>query len=79
MAIYDATNSTRERRAALAAALKAAAVKFLFLESVCTDVDVLQRNYLNKARGASTLSGGGTAWGDWGVDWWRWMVIWRGF
>jgi hypothetical protein len=28
--------------------LKAAGVKFLFIESICNDLDVLQRNYLNK-------------------------------
>ena len=48
VAIYDATNSTRERRAAIAAALRAAGVKHLYIESLCTDAAALQQNYLNK-------------------------------
>ena len=42
MSMGDATNSTRERRAAIAAALRAAGVKHLYIESLCTDAAALQ-------------------------------------
>ncbi|GBF90835.1 6-phosphofructo-2-kinase fructose-2,6-bisphosphatase [Raphidocelis subcapitata] len=48
VAIYDATNSTQERRELLARELKAAGVKFLFIESICNAPSVLQQNLLNK-------------------------------
>ncbi|KIZ00666.1 putative 6-phosphofructo-2-kinase PB17E12.14c, partial [Monoraphidium neglectum] len=37
VAIYDATNSTCERRAVLASELKAAGLRFLFIESICNE------------------------------------------
>jgi broad specificity phosphatase PhoE/predicted kinase len=42
--IYDATNSTRERRAWVRAACEAHGCRVLFVESVCDDPDVLEHN-----------------------------------
>jgi broad specificity phosphatase PhoE/predicted kinase len=44
--IYDATNSTVERRKMVKERLEAAAVRVLFLESICTDKAIIQRNIL---------------------------------
>ncbi|KAI8473607.1 MAG: 6-phosphofructo-2-kinase-domain-containing protein [Monoraphidium minutum] len=57
VAIYDATNSTRERREVLARELKAAGAKFLFIESICNEPSVLQGNYLNKMLFSPDYSG----------------------
>jgi hypothetical protein len=48
----------RPRFRAQSRELKAAGVKFLFIESICNDLDVLQRNYLNKARPGGGGAGG---------------------
>jgi broad specificity phosphatase PhoE/predicted kinase len=42
--IYDATNSTVERRKMVRERLEAAAVRVLFLESICTDDAIVQKN-----------------------------------
>lgn len=42
--IYDATNSTVARRKMVRERLEAAAVRVLFLESICTDDDIVQKN-----------------------------------
>lgn len=42
--IYDATNSTVARRAMVRERLEAAGVRVLFLESICSDEDIVQRN-----------------------------------
>ncbi|KAJ2001676.1 6-phosphofructo-2-kinase [Coemansia thaxteri] len=45
IAIHDATNSTIERRGALISRLKSEAdVNLLFVESICTDKDIINRN-----------------------------------
>ncbi|KAJ2586361.1 6-phosphofructo-2-kinase, partial [Coemansia sp. RSA 1804] len=45
IAIHDATNSTIERRNALINRLKTEAdVNLLFVESICTDKDIINRN-----------------------------------
>jgi broad specificity phosphatase PhoE/predicted kinase len=45
VAFFDATNTTEERRAALATRAKQEACFLLFVESICDDEEVLQRNY----------------------------------
>eukprot|EP00775_Hariotina_reticulata_P010180 gene10180-10340_t len=47
VAIFDATNSTQERRDKLAAALRGK-VRFIFIESICNDPDILHQNCRNK-------------------------------
>jgi broad specificity phosphatase PhoE/predicted kinase len=42
--IYDATNSTVERRRTVRERLEASAVRVLFLESICTDDTIVQKN-----------------------------------
>jgi broad specificity phosphatase PhoE/predicted kinase len=44
VAIYDATNSTHDRRELVRSALERAAVQVLFVESVCDDPEVIDRN-----------------------------------
>lgn len=44
IAIYDATNSTRVRRAVVAERLKEAGLRVLFLESVCDDQEIIEAN-----------------------------------
>jgi transcription termination factor NusB len=45
VAIFDATNTTKDRRLALAHKARAENVQLLFVESICDDKEVLQRNY----------------------------------
>eukprot|EP01038_Epipyxis_sp_PR26KG_P008460 gene8460-11440_t len=45
VAIFDATNTTRARRAALSQRAKSQGVFLLYVESICDDQDVLKRNY----------------------------------
>ena len=45
MAIFDATNTTRDRRQTLAQKAKNENCFLLFVESICDDPDVLARNY----------------------------------
>lgn len=47
VAIFDATNSTRERRTQLRAVLHGK-VSYLFIESICNDSSVLENNLRNK-------------------------------
>lgn len=47
VAIFDATNSTRKRRAWLKSQLEALPVKLLFIESVCTDEQIVEKNIWN--------------------------------
>lgn len=47
VAIFDATNSTRKRRAWLKAQLENLPVKLLFIESVCTDEAIVDKNIWN--------------------------------
>lgn len=42
--LYDATNSTVQRRKMVRERLEAAAVRVLFLESICTDESIVQNN-----------------------------------
>lgn len=42
--IYDATNSTRERRKMVKERLESAGVRALFLESLCTDMSIVEKN-----------------------------------
>lgn len=51
--VYDATNSTKERRAMLCDIFRSRC-KILFLELICTDAALIRRNVLEKVR-----SGGG--------------------
>ena len=44
VAIYDATNTTRSRREWLREQLDALPLKLLFIESVCTDEEIIERN-----------------------------------
>ena len=44
VAIYDATNTTRSRRDWLREQLDALPLKLLFVESVCTDEEIIERN-----------------------------------
>ncbi|KAJ3041483.1 Fructose-2,6-bisphosphatase [Rhizophlyctis rosea] len=44
MAIYDATNSTKERRRILYDACVAQGVQVMFIESVCTNMDIVTAN-----------------------------------
>lgn len=51
MAIFDATNTTRERRRrVLERAMKEAGVSVLFVESICTDSKVIEANLVEKVR-----------------------------
>lgn len=45
VAIFDATNTTKDRRLALAQRARFENVALLFVESICTDEKVLMRNY----------------------------------
>jgi broad specificity phosphatase PhoE len=47
VAIFDATNSTRKRRAWLREQLAGLPLKLLFIESMCTDEDIVDRNIWN--------------------------------
>ncbi len=47
VAIFDATNSTRKRRAWLREQLANLPIKLLFIESMCTDEDIVDRNIWN--------------------------------
>lgn len=44
VAIYDATNSTRARRAQVSRRLKDAGIELLFVESLCNDPAIIERN-----------------------------------
>lgn len=44
VAVYDATNSTRARRAQVARRLEAAGAQVVFVESVCTDPALIEQN-----------------------------------
>lgn len=44
VAIFDATNTTRERREWIRSELDGLPLKLLFIESVCTDPDIIDRN-----------------------------------
>lgn len=49
--IYDATNSTRDRREVVRTRLEADGVRVLFLESICDDAAIVEKNILEtKAR-----------------------------
>lgn len=51
MAIFDATNTTRERRRrVLERAMKEPGVSVLFVESICTDAKVIEANLVEKVR-----------------------------
>lgn len=45
VAFFDATNTTEERRRALAQRARAESTFLLFIESICDDADTLRRNY----------------------------------
>lgn len=42
--IYDATNSTRERRASVRAQCEAAGLEVVFIESICDDPELIEQN-----------------------------------
>lgn len=44
--IYDATNSTKERRKVVKDKLESVGVRVLFLESLCTDQSIIERNIM---------------------------------
>ena len=44
VAIFDATNTTKERREWIRAQLDGLPLKLLFIESVCTDQAIIDRN-----------------------------------
>ncbi len=44
IAIYDATNSTRARRAQVSRRFKEAGIDLLFIESLCDDASIIERN-----------------------------------
>lgn len=48
VAIFDATNTTIKRRLSLAERAREKNVELLFVESICDDQEVLQRNYTLK-------------------------------
>jgi transcription termination factor NusB len=50
VAIFDATNTTKDRRLALAQRARKEGVYLLFVESICDDAAVLQRNYHMKLK-----------------------------
>lgn len=45
VAIFDATNTTKNRRQALCTRARKEQVSLLFVESICDDADILDRNY----------------------------------
>ena len=45
VAIFDATNTTKNRRRALAERAQSESVGLLFVESICDDEEILNRNY----------------------------------
>jgi 6-phosphofructo-2-kinase/fructose-2,6-biphosphatase len=54
--IFDATNSTRERRAMLLE-LATGKLKIIFLEVVCTDVELIRRNIMEKVSASPDYAG----------------------
>lgn len=50
VAIFDATNTTKKRRALLIQRAQEENVSLLFVESICDDEEVLKRNYLLKLK-----------------------------
>ena len=50
VAIFDATNTTKERRQDLCDRARSKQVGLLFVESICDDKDILEANYLSKLR-----------------------------
>lgn len=44
--IYDATNNRRERRKNVKRTLEARKINVLFLESICTDLDIVEKNIM---------------------------------
>ena len=70
IAVFDATNSTSERRAQLRARFHGR-WQYLFIESICNDQDVLEMNYRFKmmyspdyANATASAGGGGGGGGD---------------
>ena len=57
VAIFDATNSTRERRARICELLKPTGAKVIFIESVCHDPAMIKRNILHAKVGGKDYSG----------------------
>jgi len=55
--IFDATNSTRERRAMLLEMCTARKVKLIFLEVCCSDPDLIRRNVLEKVHSSPDYTG----------------------
>ena len=60
MAVFDATNSTEERRRYLRSKFHGH-FQYLFLESICNDVETLERNYLLKMKYSPDYQGVDTA------------------
>ena len=65
VAFFDATNTTRERRALICRVLQkfeeqrgcVGGINLIFLESVCNDAEVIQRNLLQKVRHSPDFEG----------------------
>ena len=58
VAIFDATNTTKERRRWLCEQLAGLPLKILFIESVCTDEAVIERNIWNSKVNNEDYGGG---------------------
>jgi len=57
VAIFDATNSTRKRRAWLREQLANLPIKLLFIESICTDEAIVDANIMNAKVGLPDFAG----------------------
>eukprot|EP00669_Euglena_mutabilis_P014340 TRINITY_DN9400_c0_g1_i1.p2 TRINITY_DN9400_c0_g1~~TRINITY_DN9400_c0_g1_i1.p2 ORF type:complete len:246 (-),score=119.23 TRINITY_DN9400_c0_g1_i1:25-732(-) len=55
--IFDATNSTAERRAWICDQCREKRIAVVFVESICDDPEVLQENFLNKVRHSPDFAG----------------------
>ena len=61
LAIFDATNSTRERRAWIVDQLKSTGAKVIFIESICRDEKLVAQNILHAKVGQKDYAGVETA------------------
>jgi broad specificity phosphatase PhoE/predicted kinase len=57
VALFDATNGTRERRRALAERARAEGVDLLFVESICDDPDIIDANVRETKLGSPDYTG----------------------
>jgi 6-phosphofructo-2-kinase/fructose-2,6-biphosphatase 2 len=61
VAIFDATNTTRERRAWICDELKATGAKVIFIESICRDDNMVRQNIMHSKVGVKDYEGVDTA------------------